>query len=266
MNDIDTIAQGFSSALRDNAPYAAPSLTRALSGDEAHAVQRAFNSLRTEPPIGFKSAANAQPLQTALGLSGPITGALFATGERAAGSTIRRADYRTLLVETELGFRAARRIDTPVKSIPELRAATTTCTPMIELADPGFDRARMTGTDLIAANSASAGFIRGRAVGLGAVRRQRSARVVQARRRTVARSAQRRPDGRSVGSVEVAGESGDRSRLRGRRWTSADDRLVGAGASRCARGDTRPSFRSWASSSSTCNDARGESRSGATPI
>jgi 2-keto-4-pentenoate hydratase len=169
MNDIDTIAQGFSSALRDNAPYAAPSLTRALSSDEAHAVQRAFNSLRTEPLTGFKSAANAQPLQTALGLSSPITGALFATGERAAGSTVRRSDYRTLLVETELGFRAARRIDTPVKSIPELRAATTTCTPMIELADPGFDRARMTGTDLIAANSASAGYIRGRAVGLGAV-------------------------------------------------------------------------------------------------
>ena len=166
MNDVDTIAQGFSSALRDNAAYAAPSLTRALSGDEAHAVQRAFNSLRTERLIGFKSAVNAQPLQTALGLSGPITGALFATGERAAGSTIRRADYRTLLVETELGFRAARRIDTPVKSIPELRAATTTCTPMIELADPGFGRARMIGTDLIAANSASAGFIRGRAVGL----------------------------------------------------------------------------------------------------
>ena len=169
MTDVDTIARGFASALRGNAPYAAPSLTRALSGDEAHTVQRAFNALRTEPLIGFKSAVNTAPLQTALGLSGPITGALFATGERAAGSAIRRTDYRTLLVETELGFRTARRIDTPVKSIPELRAATTTCTPMIELADPGFDRARMTGTDLIAANSASAGFIRGRAVGLGAV-------------------------------------------------------------------------------------------------
>ena len=82
MNDIDTIARGFSSALRDNALYEAPSATRALSGDQAHAVQRVFNSLRAEKLIGFKSAANAQPLQTALGLSGPITGALFAAGER----------------------------------------------------------------------------------------------------------------------------------------------------------------------------------------
>ncbi len=169
MNEIDRIANGFSTALRGNAAYEPPSLTRALSGDEAHAVQRAFNALRTERLIGFKSAANAAALQTALGLSGPITGALFATGERPAGSTIRRADYRTLLIETELGFRTARRIEAPVKSIPELRAATTTCTPMIELADPGFGRTRMSGTDLIAANSASAGFIRGRPAGLDAV-------------------------------------------------------------------------------------------------
>ena len=167
MNDGDNIAHGFASALRANERYVAPSLTHALGAEEAYAVQRAFNALRTEPLIGFKSAANAPALQTALGLSGPITGALFATGERAPGSTIRRGEYRTLLIETELGFRTARRIDTPVKSIPELRAATTTCTPMIELADPGFDRARMTGTDLIAANSASAGFIRGRPATLG---------------------------------------------------------------------------------------------------
>jgi 2-keto-4-pentenoate hydratase len=38
---------------------------------------------------------------------------------------------------------------------------------MIELADPGFGRTRMIGTDLIAANAASAGFIRGRAVSVG---------------------------------------------------------------------------------------------------
>lgn len=169
MTDVDTIANGFWNALRNNATYVAPSLTRALSGDEAYAVQRAFNALRTEPPIGFKAAADARPLQTALGLSGPITGALFATGERPAGSAVRCADYRTLLVETELGFRAARRIDAAVKSVAELRAATTTCTPMIELADPGFDRNRMRGTDHIAANSASAGFMRGRASGLNEV-------------------------------------------------------------------------------------------------
>ena len=169
MNNIKEIAGRFLSAHSANERYEAPSAVAALDMDEAYAVQRAFNALRgaRDRIAGYKSAANAEALQRALGLPGPITGMLFASGERAVGSTVRRADYRTLLIETELGFRAARRITAPVKSIAELRAATTTCTPMIELADPGFDRARMTGTDLIAANAASAGFIGGRAVSVG---------------------------------------------------------------------------------------------------
>ena len=163
MNNIKEIAGRFLSAHSANERYEAPSAVAALDMDEAYAVQRAFNALRSarEKVAGYKSAANAQALQGALGLSGPITGMLFASGERATGGTVRRADYRTLLIETELGFRAARRIVAPVKSLAELRAATTTCTPMIELADPGFDRIRMNGTDLIAANAASAGFIAG---------------------------------------------------------------------------------------------------------
>jgi len=169
MSDVDAIAAGFLAAQIANEPYEAPSASAVLNMDDAHAVQRAFNSLRggIDRPAGYKSAANAEALQRALGLSGPITGVLFSNGERAAGCTIRRDAYRTLLIETEFGFRAARRINAPVKSIAELRAATTTCTPMIELADPGFGRTRMTGIDLIAANAASAGFIGGRAVSVG---------------------------------------------------------------------------------------------------
>jgi len=170
MTDVDAIARRFLVAHRANEPYEAPSAAVALTIDEANAVQRAFNALRSDDKVvGYKSAANAQALQQMLRLTGPIAGVLFARGERSADAGIKRSDYRTLLVETELGFRAARRINAPVKSIPELRAATTTCTPMIELADPGFDRTRMTGTDLIAGNSASAGFIRGRARSVGDV-------------------------------------------------------------------------------------------------
>ncbi len=168
MTDLDAIARRFVAAHRANERYEAPSVAAALSIDEAYAVQRAFNGLRAgEKVAGYKSAANAEALQRMLGLGGPITGVLFAAGERDAANAIARSGYRTLLLETELGFRAARRINVPVKSIPELRAATTTCTPMIELADPGYDRTRMTGTDLIAANSASAGFIRGQARSVG---------------------------------------------------------------------------------------------------
>ena len=45
----------------------------------------------------------------------------------------------------------------------------TTCAPMFELADPGFARGRMTGEDLVAANAASAGFIRSTALQVSAI-------------------------------------------------------------------------------------------------
>ena len=169
MVDTDAIARGFLAAHDAGEPYVPPSATAALTVDDANSVQRTFVALRSinDKLIGYKAAANAAALQKALNLEGPITGALFASGERPTGCTLQRAEYRNLLIETEIGFRAARRISARVNSLPELRVATTTFAPMIELADPGFARGKMTGTDLIAANSASAGFIRGAPVQVG---------------------------------------------------------------------------------------------------
>jgi 2-keto-4-pentenoate hydratase len=168
MTDIDTMARGFLAAQRANQPYVPPSAGRELDMDQALAVQRAFNALRgaTEPVAGFKAAANPEPIQRALGLASPVTGTLFAGGERVPGCVVQRAAYRTLLIETELGFRVGRRIDAPVGTIDALRDAIADCAAMIELADPGFGRAAIRGTDLIATNSATAGFIRGPALPL----------------------------------------------------------------------------------------------------
>ena len=163
-----TITTGLMDALRANALFTPPSAGCAadapLSMTDALAIQRSFVELHAtiDDIEGYKSAANALALQTALGLSEPIVGALFARGERKPGDRIERTTYRTLLIETELGFRVARPIDTPVASLAELRSAMSTCVPMIELADPGFGRTRFTGLDLIAANSAAAGFICGK--------------------------------------------------------------------------------------------------------
>ena len=162
------ITNGLMDALRANTLYSPPSAAcpadAPLSMADALAIQGGFVALHAtiDEIAGYKSAANAQALQTALGLSEPIVGALFARGERKAGDHIERTTYRTLLIETELGFRVARKIETRVGNVAELRSAMSTCVPMIELADPGFGRTRFTGLDLIAANSASAGFICGK--------------------------------------------------------------------------------------------------------
>lgn len=165
---LEAITSGFMAALRANTLYSPPSAAGAedapLSMADALAIQRGFVELHAtiDEVAGYKSAANAPALQTALGLSEPIVGALFGRGERKMGDRIERTTYRTLLIETELGFRVARKIDSPLASVAELRSAISTCVPMIELADPGFGRTRFTGLDLIAANSASAGFICGK--------------------------------------------------------------------------------------------------------
>jgi 2-keto-4-pentenoate hydratase len=163
MLDIDAIAGSFHAALHANRPYQPPSAQRPLAMAEALAVQRAFNALRagTDPVAGYKAALTDEGPQRALGLTGPISGALFASRARQPGAVVDRAAFRGLLIETELGFRAARRIDRPVDGRAELRAAIATVSPMFELADPGFGRVALTGTDLVAANAACGEFVEG---------------------------------------------------------------------------------------------------------
>jgi 2-keto-4-pentenoate hydratase len=164
MNDAThTLAEQFLTALRANEPYRPPSEQRLLELSEALAVQRAFNDLRSahDPLAGFKAAVNADGPQRALGLAAPITGALFVSGARAPGAVVSRSAFRNLLIETELGFRTTRRIDAPIEDIADLQAAIATVAPMFELADPGFGRSPIRGTDLVAANAACGGFVEG---------------------------------------------------------------------------------------------------------
>jgi 2-keto-4-pentenoate hydratase len=104
---------------------------------------------------------NAEALQRALGLDGPVIGSLFAPGARSPGARVERGAFRSLLIETELGFRAARRIDAPLAGAADLEGAIATVAPMFELADPGFARVPIRGTDMIAANAACGGFVAG---------------------------------------------------------------------------------------------------------
>lgn len=170
MIDIDRIAQGFHSALMAGNGYEPPSADAPLELEQAYAVQRAFNRLRarSDAVAGYKAGMNAAAAQRALGLAGPATGALFSSGARASGATVARSEFRNLVLETELGFRTARRIDAPVDA-DGLRAAITSVAPMFELADPRYGRAAIRGTDMIAANLACGGFVEGSAHDIGSV-------------------------------------------------------------------------------------------------
>lgn len=163
MIDVDAVARELHAAFAAGTLFEPPSARVSLDLDGAYAVQRAFNRLRAQrdPVAGFKAGINAERAQRALGLDGPVVGALFSSGECRAGATVRRDDYCNLVIETELGFRAARRIDKAIDTLEELGASIATVAPMFELADPRFGAAGFRGTDMIAANLACGGFVEG---------------------------------------------------------------------------------------------------------
>lgn len=158
------VVQGFLRARASVAPLSPPSRTLAnLDVDMAYAVQKSFVEacLDSETIGGFKAALTAPAAQQAFGMAMPITGVLFSNGAQTSGATVEMTNFRTLMLETELGFRLGETITAPLGSVAELRERVNAAFPMIELADPGFGTAKITGFDLITGNAASAAFLSG---------------------------------------------------------------------------------------------------------
>ena len=134
-----------------------------LSIADAYDIQNAFVTLRLDDDElgGFKAGLTAAPAQESFGVDHPISGALFRSGERRDGATVSLGDYRALLLETELGFRMGTAISQRVADTYQLRESVAGCLPMVELAELCYGDAKVTGADLIAANSASAAYMRG---------------------------------------------------------------------------------------------------------
>jgi 2-keto-4-pentenoate hydratase len=153
-------------SVQNNQPY--PSLSGdfpAASVADAYAVQKQFVAELAQSHlwgdiVGFKAAVTASQAQQAMGIDTGIMGVLFAKGARTADSTLDLD--RPVLLETEIGFIVGKTITAPV-TINTVADHISAYMPMIELAAPNFPQ-RPTGVDLIAANSASYGFIRGNPV------------------------------------------------------------------------------------------------------
>lgn len=164
MTNPDDIAASLFEA-HQNARVASPPTARQtdLSIADAYAIQNAFVSLRLDDDElgGFKAGLTAPAAQESFGVSHPISGALFRSGERRNGAAVASDDFRALLLETELGFRMGTAISQSVADIYSLRECVAACLPMVELAELCYGDGKATGVDLIAANSASAAYIRG---------------------------------------------------------------------------------------------------------
>ena len=134
----------------------------------AYAVQKQFVSQLEQSQhwgniVGFKAAVTAQQAQQAMGLETGIMGVLFAKGASEANCTL--VLDRPVLFETEIGFVVGKTITTPVTA-DNVAQYISAYMPVIELAAPNLAE-RPSGIDLIAANSASYGFIRGNQIASG---------------------------------------------------------------------------------------------------
>ncbi len=164
MSNIEEVAQSLYDAFEagtDATPPASEDTDFDLGA--AYAVQRAYvqSRLKSNTIAGFKGGAIAEAAQKMFGLSGPFTGVLLTSGAVENDSTIKRADFRTLLLETELGFRVGRTIDSQI-DLATLKSCISECLPVVELPDAGlYGSAKAIGIDLIAANGASAGYLTG---------------------------------------------------------------------------------------------------------
>ncbi len=160
--ELADVVQSLLQARASNAPFQPPSQSLAnLDMETAYSLQKAFveGCLMSETIGGFKAALTAPAAQQAFGMAMPISGVLYSSGARMSGTTVEMTDFRTLLLETELGFRIGETITAPLASIAELRERVIAAFPMIELADPGFGGAKATGLDLVAVNAASAAYL-----------------------------------------------------------------------------------------------------------
>ncbi|MBI3824517.1 MAG: fumarylacetoacetate hydrolase family protein [Candidatus Rokubacteria bacterium] len=129
-----------------------PSETRALSRDEAYAVQdrlRAELVRRGERVIGWKAGFTSKATQAMFGADGPVCGFLLGSGVYAGGSEVPVSRFATVVVEAEIALVLGRDLAGPGVAPPQALLAVEGGLPALELVD-----FRYTGTpgatDLIA--------------------------------------------------------------------------------------------------------------------
>lgn len=143
-----------------------------VTDQQAAIAQRMFVHHRLKansnvPISGFKAGLTSVAGQKKFNVSGPISGVLFASGKIDNGGTVSLADYRKLMLETEIGFVLGQDIDTPVKNIQQLKNKVSGILPVIEMPDLALaDLKKITGQDIVASNAIASQYLLGTAINM----------------------------------------------------------------------------------------------------
>jgi 2-keto-4-pentenoate hydratase len=135
-----------------------------LDVETAYRVQKAYvqKRLSDDEIAGFKAGLTSEEIQRKFGVTFPVSGVLFASGEKSGSPIIDKSTFETPMIETEIGYLVGKPIMHPLKDISELYNSIKAVIPVIELPDLGFtDLNKLKSVDIIAANVSASQFIVG---------------------------------------------------------------------------------------------------------
>jgi len=115
---------------------------------------------------GYKAGLMTPASQKLRQANGPIFGVLLRSGAVARPATLALKDYRTMVLECEIGFVFSKRISKPVADVATLKRAIGAVRPTIEVPDVAYARTPYSVRDMIASNVSAARYIYGRSMPL----------------------------------------------------------------------------------------------------
>ncbi len=159
------LSHAIASAQRNGEPIPLVSLVvQGVSIDEAYTIQKHYVSKwrKKEAISGFKAGLTSVSMQQKFGVAEPVSGVLFASGQRNPSAQIHIEEYQQLMIEMEIGFVMKEALTQPVPDKVSLRDRVNFVVPVIELPDLGFQDVKMlTAKSIIAANVGSRQYIVG---------------------------------------------------------------------------------------------------------
>jgi 2-keto-4-pentenoate hydratase len=136
-----------------------------LNIDKAYGLQRklveAMNA-KGDAVVGFKAGLTSEKTQKRFGVSHPLLGAMFKSGELPPGATVDPKSFVRLFVENEIGYVVGREINGPVKDVAALKGIIDKVFPAVELPDLRFaDMKNLKPADIVIDAVGSAKFMVG---------------------------------------------------------------------------------------------------------
>ena len=136
-----------------------------LDLDTAYAIQRALveSALGTRKIGGYKAGFTTAAAREKYRLDEPVSGVLFADGRREDGADIALDDFKSLMLEVEIGYVLRSPITRSLHSVEDLKTYVREAVPAIEMPDLNYaNPAGLNARDIVATNVAVSAYLVGR--------------------------------------------------------------------------------------------------------